>query len=93
MTGLSGWVCAFIFPNIKTSADCTLIYLRKTGIFPIYDRLYGLSAGVAELADALDLGSSAARRVGSSPSARTSLRPFGATTWQASLERAKTVTP
>jgi hypothetical protein len=30
-------------------------------------------AGVAELADALDLGSSAARRGGSSPSTRTKL--------------------
>jgi hypothetical protein len=30
-------------------------------------------AGVAELADALDLGSSAARLVGSNPSARTTI--------------------
>ena len=38
-------------------------------------RWIAVFAGVAELADALDLGSSVARRVGSSPSARTSLRP------------------
>jgi hypothetical protein len=34
-------------------------------------------AGVAELADALDLGSSAARLVGSNPSARTKAVPVG----------------
>ena len=33
-------------------------------------------ADVAELVDALDLGSSVARRVGSSPSIRTSLRSY-----------------
>lgn len=35
-------------------------------------------AGMAELADALDLGSSIERCVGSTPSTRTSLRSFGA---------------
>ena len=34
-----------------------------------------LFAGVAELVDVLDLGSSAARRGGSSPFTRTSLKP------------------
>ena len=34
----------------------------------------GTNASVAELADALDLGSSGAIRVGSSPSARTNLQ-------------------
>ena len=37
-----------------------------------------LSAGVAELVDALDLGSSGESRGGSSPSARTTLRVFPA---------------
>ena len=40
-------------------------------------------AGVAELADALDLGSSAARRVGSSPSARTIIKSRALLEWQA----------
>ena len=35
------------------------------------------SAGVAELVDALDLGSSGASRGGSNPSARTSAEPSG----------------
>ncbi len=40
-----------------------------------------LKAGVAELADALDLGSSDASRGGSSPSARTTL-PSRTRTWR-----------
>lgn len=51
-------------------------------IFPIN---VGLHAGVAELADALDLGSSAARRVGSTPSTRTTLEPERGFGWQAEL--------
>ncbi len=44
---------------------------RVEGSSPSWLTLY---AGVAELADALDLGSSASRRGGSSPSTRTILK-------------------
>ena len=48
----------------------TSLLCRKTG--GVSGKCFAV-AGVAELADALDLGSSAARRGGSSPSARTRL--------------------
>ena len=48
---------------------------RATEISPLATSNRRFDAGVAELADALDLGSSDARREGSSPSARTILQP------------------
>ena len=48
--------------------DIILIFLNNKSTIITVQNIF---ADVAELADALDLGSSAARRVGSSPSIRT----------------------
>ncbi len=45
----------------------------RSGFFRVKGRRVVIGAGVAELVDALDLGSSDESRVGSSPSARTIL--------------------
>src|SRR5262249_43680461 len=64
---------ALAAPHFCCCGHATACYKpRRPGVPCSGEALYLVSlAGVAELADALDLGSSAARLVGSNPSART----------------------
>ena len=61
---------------MRSSANFLLQYMDMDAISPLlFHRIYNfIHAGVAELADALDLGSSVHRRAGSSPVTRTNLK-------------------
>ena len=61
------------FWQMRSSANFLLQYVDMDAISPLhFHRIYNfIHAGVAELADALDLGSSGHPRAGSSPVTRT----------------------
>ena len=70
--GIAALVCAFDMMRVPTCTDRGFLLLcsavRWKAVFSAQTRLY---AGVAELADAPDLGSGGETREGSSPFART----------------------
>ena len=71
-TGSSGGVCCIVY-LLEPPNDCALARLPRVAERPILaiGRAFRTAARVAELVDALDLGSSIERCGGSSPSART----------------------